>query len=62
MPMKDWRGAGDSTPSSNPNAKPTEGSARAATKTRWQGAYDSTPSSNPNEKPAGSAKIPGGGK
>jgi hypothetical protein len=59
MPMKDWRGAADSTPSSNPNAKPTEGSAKPASRQRWQGAYDSTVSSNPNEKPPGSAKIPG---
>lgn len=61
MPMKDWRGAADNTPSSDPKAKPTEGSARAGAK-RWQGAYDSTVSSNPNEKPPGSAKTPGGGK
>jgi hypothetical protein len=62
MPMKDFRGVAGSTPSSNPNAKPTEGSAKAPSASRWQGAYDSTVSSNPNEKPPGSAKIPGGGK
>lgn len=57
---KNWQGVADSTSSSDPKAKPSEGSARPSAQPRWQGCGDSTVSSNPNDKPAGSPKIPGG--
>jgi len=59
MATKNWQGVGSATPSSDPKAKPNEGSATAPTQRRWQGAECAQPPSDPTVKPAGSAKIPG---
>lgn len=57
--VKNWQGPPSMTPSSDPKAKPTEGSAKPMSQPRWQGAYDASPKPDPMEKPAGSARVPG---
>lgn len=59
MPPVKYQGPGSATPSSDPMAKPNEGSAMPRSQPRWQGPYGAEPKPDPTEKPDGSAKIPG---